>query len=250
MVALISVGIGLVFSVLFHFFVREKPDDFIKKCVALLNNSERKNSVRAFRNRREGESFDDGDEDEAALLGDESSRSESPEVLVPRESSLSTRWLSLGKQSMTVREWLCLPQLYIVALIYMATRLSVNVTQVYVPLYLQKTLKLPPGSVATIPLTMYTFGLIITIFIKLINKYCGRQISYIFGATLTIIGAVCVLLVDLHYTSGINQYRVYGVAALMGKLSRFHAISFHVFNFDIKSHEVARYTVYIRSFAG
>ena len=218
MVALISVGIGLVFSVLFHFFVREKPDDFIKKCVALLNNSERKNSVRAINNRRQGEVFGDGDDDEAALLGDEPSRSESPEVVMARESSLSTKWLSLGKQSMTIREWLCLPQLYIVALVYMATRLSVNVTQVYVPLYLQKTLKLPPGSVATIPLTMYTFGLIITIFIKLINKYCGRQISYVFGAALTVMGAACVLLVDLHYTTGLNQYRVYGVAALLGML--------------------------------
>lgn len=99
---------------------------------------------------------------------------------------------------------------------YMSTRLSVNLTQVYMPLYLQETLHLPCGSVATIPLTMYCSGFIVALCIKMINKYLGRQLAYTFGAVLSIVGSSLILYLDWESGSFLVQKGIYMVAALLG----------------------------------
>ena len=40
-------------------------------------------------------------------------------------------------RKMSTKDWLCEPQFYLVAGVYMTTRLFVNLTQAYIPLYLQ-----------------------------------------------------------------------------------------------------------------
>ena len=42
-----------------------------------------------------------------------------------------------NKSKMNIRSWLVNPSLYFVASVYMATRLYVNLTQAYIPFYLQ-----------------------------------------------------------------------------------------------------------------
>lgn len=124
--------------------------------------------------------------------------------------------LSSGKERVKVSEWMMMPQFYIVAIMYMATRININVTQVYVPLYLQESLELECGSVATIPLTMYCSGFVVSIFIKLINKYLGRLLSYSLGAVLCTIGAGLILFLNWTPEGTLATKGIYGIAALLG----------------------------------
>ena len=55
-------------------------------------------------------------------------------------------------QPMEKLDWFKEPQFYLVAGVYMSTRLFVNLSQAYLPLYLQESLELRSTYVATIPL--------------------------------------------------------------------------------------------------
>uniref|UniRef100_A0A1X7UVJ5 Death domain-containing protein n=1 Tax=Amphimedon queenslandica TaxID=400682 RepID=A0A1X7UVJ5_AMPQE len=73
--------------------------------------------------------------------------------------------------------WFLNPKFYLVALIYMSSRLIVNLTQVYSPLYMIDSLKMYRSSVAIIPLVIYFSGLIATFFMKRLNEFVGRYVS-------------------------------------------------------------------------
>ena len=62
-----------------------------------------------------------------------------------------------------------------VAGVYMSTRLFVNLTQAYIPLYLQVTLELDASYVAIIPLVMFVFGLITSSVMKFVNRWVNVQ---------------------------------------------------------------------------
>lgn len=83
------------------------------------------------------------------------------------------------------------------------------------PLYVETTLGLNCGSVAVIPLIMYCSGFAISLVIKLLNKYLGRQLSYCIGAILIVTGACVILFLDWH--SG--KWPIYIVAVLLGMQS-------------------------------
>jgi Na+/melibiose symporter-like transporter len=82
-------------------------------------------------------------------------------------------------------QWFQKPQFYLVAGIYMGTRLVVNISQVYTPLYLVDTLHLPKDSVAIGPLAIYISGFIITLALRLLNKVIGRYMTYFIGLAFT-----------------------------------------------------------------
>ncbi|XP_065911005.1 major facilitator superfamily domain-containing protein 12-like [Dysidea avara] len=77
--------------------------------------------------------------------------------------------------------WFKNPQFYLVAMIYMCTRLMVNVTQVYIPLYMLEVVNLDRSSVAKATLIIYVSGFIASFTNKYINKYLGRYITYFLG---------------------------------------------------------------------
>jgi len=106
-----------------------------------------------------------------------------------------------------------------VALVYMATRMSVNLGQVFVSYFVQYSLWLPCNTVATVPLTMFVSGLICSFGIRLLNKHLGRQVSYALSALLTIAGALMVLLVEWDGPNSEfhKNYLIYVVAALLGR---------------------------------
>ena len=60
---------------------------------------------------------------------------------------------------------------------YMSTRLIVNLTQVYTPLYLVDSLSLHKNSVAIGPLVIYVSGFLMTLLLKVVNKFIGRYVS-------------------------------------------------------------------------
>ena len=84
-------------------------------------------------------------------------------------------------RAITWYQWFLKPEFYLVALIYMCTRLVVNVSQVYISLYLIDSLDLSKLSVAFSPLVIYVSGLITTLLMKYINMLLGRELTYFVG---------------------------------------------------------------------
>jgi hypothetical protein len=68
-------------------------------------------------------------------------------------------------------------QLYQVALVYMSTRLFVNLSQIYIPLYLHESLGMGAESLAVIPLVMFLSSFAMSLLVKVLNKKCGRKVS-------------------------------------------------------------------------
>ncbi|CAL4175681.1 unnamed protein product, partial [Meganyctiphanes norvegica] len=114
---------------------------------------------------------------------------------------------------MSWKDWFNEPQFYQIAVLYMSTRLFCNITQAYIPIYLQDSLHLPENSVAYIPLVMYSSGFLTAIAMKPVNKHLGRKVTYIIGALIGFAGCVWVWFGDgplyIHYL-------LYIVAVLIG----------------------------------
>ncbi|KAF2352097.1 Major facilitator superfamily domain [Trinorchestia longiramus] len=110
-------------------------------------------------------------------------------------------------------DWFKKKQFYLVAVLYMCTRLFCNLSQAYMPIYLQDTLVLSPQSVAYIPLTMYVAGFITTTSIKPINVRFGRKVSYLLGSLL---GLSACIWINFGAGPVYSKYMVYPMAALLG----------------------------------
>ncbi|XP_071543920.1 major facilitator superfamily domain-containing protein 12-like isoform X2 [Panulirus ornatus] len=114
---------------------------------------------------------------------------------------------------MTSTDWLKNHQFYQVAVLYMGTRLFCNLTQAYVPIYLQDSLHMPEESVAYIPLVMYIAGFLMTTVMRSLNKFIGRKASFILGS---IIGGSACIAVWFGTGNLYKKYILYVVASLLG----------------------------------
>ncbi|XP_074655672.1 major facilitator superfamily domain-containing protein 12-like [Tubulanus polymorphus] len=164
--ALIVIGIGLVFSAIFHFGTnesRQSSDSYIQQ-----------QSVESI----ESHSFERSGE------------------------KLTMKWTC----------WLKLKQFYLVSVLYMCTRLVVNISQIYLPLFLLDALKLDKVYMAIIPLMVFVSGFLTSMLMKVVNRMCGRKITYFIGL-LTIYGACiwfyCISLYRL-------DMQIFGAAVLLG----------------------------------
>lgn len=166
--ALIVLGIGAVFSLIFH-----------------LGTKERGSNVEA-RGDEEKEEEEEGER----------------RPLLPRTKTNSPllQW----------KCWLQQPAFYQVALLYMCTRLIVNLSQTYISMYLINTLGLPKKYIATIPLVMYLSGFISTFIMKPLSKLIGKCLTYFMGLLL-ILAFSSWALMDIR----MGQL-VYGAAMLLG----------------------------------
>lgn len=111
------------------------------------------------------------------------------------------------------KDWFLQPQFYMIALLYMATRLYVNLSQAYMPLYIQDTLGLHKQKIAIIPLVIYISGFLSSFFIKFLSRVMGNKITYFFGCLLAL--GACVWL---YFGEGqrYSTYEIYVVAVLIG----------------------------------
>ncbi|NXC23017.1 MFS12 protein, partial [Corythaeola cristata] len=128
--SLIVMGLGAVFSLIFHLGTKEKP--YPPGSLPQLEES-------------------------APLLQKEPTRCPRP--------------------LLTWRDWLLEPAFYQVAVLYMSTRLIVNLSQTYIAMYLTNSLLLPKKYIATIPLVMYISGFLSSFLMKPVNKWIGRNVS-------------------------------------------------------------------------
>ncbi|KAM9265398.1 major facilitator superfamily domain-containing protein 12 isoform 3-T3 [Morus bassanus] len=108
------------------------------------------------------------------------------------------------------KDWLLEPAFYQVAVLYMSTRLIVNLSQTYIAMYLTNSLLLPKKYIATIPLVMYVSGFLSSFLMKPVNKWIGRNLTYFVG-----------ILIILAFASWVTLARqmgveIYGAAVLLG----------------------------------
>ena len=83
---------------------------------------------------------------------------------------------------MTIFNWFTEPQLYLIACIYMSTKVFMNASMSYIPLYIQHTLKLESMYVALIPFVIYVTGFIASILLKYLTKRVGFKLGYAISA--------------------------------------------------------------------
>ena len=117
--------------------------------------------------------------------------------------------------TVSILKWFKEVQLYQIGVVYMTTRLFVNLTQAYIPLYLQVSLRLPAKYVATVPLTMFLSGFVTSLTMKKTNHFLGRKLTYIFGALIGIVGCLWIAF-GCEPSDESTKFSVYFVAAFLG----------------------------------
>uniref|UniRef100_UPI0037E9427E major facilitator superfamily domain-containing protein 12-like isoform X2 n=1 Tax=Semicossyphus pulcher TaxID=241346 RepID=UPI0037E9427E len=172
--ALIVLGIGVIFSVFFHLGTTEQ------RPVMEAGGEEERDRKRTEEEEEDGE-------------------------LRPLLSRFKT-----NSSLLQWKCWLQQPAFYQVALLYMSTRLIVNLSQTYISMYLINTLGLPKKFIATIPLVMYLSGFMSSFIVKPFSKLIGKCLTYFVGLLLILAFSSWVLLDDRMGQS------VYGAAALLG----------------------------------
>ena len=95
-------------------------------------------------------------------------------------------------EKMNIKDWLREPQTYQVACVYMSARLFVNITQTYIPLYIQETLKLKAMNVALIPIIIYLSGFVVSLIIKPIHIFIGNKLMFVIACVIGL--AACLLM--------------------------------------------------------
>lgn len=104
-------------------------------------------------------------------------------------------------------------QLYQVACIYMPTRLFVNLSQIYIPLYLHESLHMPSTILALIPLTMFLSSFVSSLLIERINMKFGRKISYCIGV---FFGVCACIWIQFGRGYTYEHYQIYLMSILLG----------------------------------
>ena len=158
-VALLTLGVGGLCSMIFHFLV--KPG---------LHVDERKPSEGNVLNVTDGNEDVEGDSE--AISSDQREGTQE-KISVGNETLLS----SDIHEPMTILNWLCEPQFYQIGGLYVFARLFVNMSQAYMALYLNTTLELPATYVAIIPMIMYISGIFAAIVAKPTSRYFGIKIT-------------------------------------------------------------------------
>ncbi|ETV78263.1 hypothetical protein, variant [Aphanomyces astaci] len=90
----------------------------------------------------------------------------------------------LDTTALTWSDWFHVGMFYEVGMVYMCTRLTVNVTQVYIPFLLTVTLHMTATSIAIVPLLVYVSGFLATFLLRWMNEKMGREGTFAAGAAL------------------------------------------------------------------
>ncbi|CAH3194993.1 unnamed protein product [Porites evermanni] len=107
--------------------------------------------------------------------------------------------------------WFKEKQFYQVAALYMCTRLIVNITQVYIPMYTLETLSLNKDTIAKIPLVVYVSGFLSTFLTKPLNKCYGRKGTFFLGLLL-----IAGTSLWMWFIQKGHLLQTYGVSVLLG----------------------------------
>ena len=197
---LISLGVGGLCTLIFHIIVKggtrnQTQNDDQETGNLIYNGSGEPSSQESSNNR-----YDD-EEIQCNSSGYQEIITEPNNDVVPSQHPLQ-RPHSIH-EIMRIKDWLLEPQVYQVACVYMTARLFVNITQAYIPLYIQETLHLKAYFVALIPVIMYLSGFFVSVIIKPITVRIGRKFMFALACLIGV--ASCLLMNPGKYLSK-NQY--------------------------------------------
>jgi len=96
-------------------------------------------------------------------------------------------------------------------LLYMLSRLMINLNMVYMPLYVQSTMRMRRADIAIIPLLMYVLSLLGSFIQNLLNEKFGRVAAFSIGGALQVVGSLSLLLLPSHLS-----VLMYVIAPLIG----------------------------------
>ncbi|XP_031567378.1 major facilitator superfamily domain-containing protein 12-like isoform X1 [Actinia tenebrosa] len=115
------------------------------------------------------------------------------------------------QQVRTKKQWMTDPTLYKVALIYMCTRIVVNVSQSYLPIYLTETMKFNKEAIAYFPLVVLISGVLASIGVKPLTKRLGSKITYCIGSLMALGACFWYFLQSIE-----GRNAIYATTVLMG----------------------------------
>ncbi|OWZ13030.1 Glycoside-Pentoside-Hexuronide family transporter [Phytophthora megakarya] len=124
---------------------------------------------------------------------------------------ISAEVVGPSSDHMTWSCWFKLGMFYEVGLVYMCTRLVVNITQVFISFYLIVTLQMSATSIAIVPLLVYLSGFLATFFLRYLNESLGRTGSFALGA-----GLIVLALVLSYFLTPENATWVYPFSVVLG----------------------------------
>ena len=116
-----------------------------------------------------------------------------------------------GVKHVVWSDWFGRSLFYQVGGVYMTSRLVVNVSQVYLPLYLLDTLDMNKTNIAIAPLTVFIAGLVATSLQKAVNKAIGRRMALLVGIIIILGSCAGAFFVDRA-----SPYIVYAVVVGLG----------------------------------
>ncbi|XP_019872631.1 major facilitator superfamily domain-containing protein 12-like [Aethina tumida] len=134
-------------------------------------------------------------------------------IFVREGDSNSSNNVRGGQLRTSVAELLSRFEVYQVAFVYMSSRLFVNLTQMFIPLYLHETLDMTASSLAVVPLTIFVGSFATSLGIEKINRHCGRKITYVIG---TILGLAACIWINFGENALYKKCFIYIVALLVG----------------------------------
>ncbi|KAF0694222.1 Aste57867_14881 [Aphanomyces stellatus] len=108
-------------------------------------------------------------------------------------------------------DWFRIGMFYEVGMVYMCTRLTVNVTQVYIPFLLTVTLNMSATSIAIVPLLVYVSGFLATFPMRWMNATLGRPGTFAAGSVFIVVSLVLSWFLTQETASWI-----YGLSVLLG----------------------------------
>ncbi|XP_025204621.1 major facilitator superfamily domain-containing protein 12-like isoform X1 [Melanaphis sacchari] len=103
--------------------------------------------------------------------------------------------------------------LYQTAIVYMCSRITVNMTLVFLPMYLQDYLKLEAEKLALLPLIMFLSSFCMSLLNKPMNMKLGRKYTYSFGVILSLASALWCYLGN---SDTFAKYQIYAVTIIIG----------------------------------
>lgn len=130
-----------------------------------------------------------------------------------KELHSDVTYMQSGHLRLSVRDLLSNASIYQVAMVYMSSRLFVNLTQVFIPLYLHETLDMSASSLALMPLIMFIGSFCTSLPLEKINRSLGRRLTFMLGASFGLIACIWI-----HFGEGSEYatYFIYVIAILIG----------------------------------
>ena len=179
--ALSVVGLGVVFMIIFHVFVRERRPQ------------------------------PSSHEERESLINPASDDAEDHPLT---RSTTSVQSMSIRGASC----WLKQRVFYQVGALYMATRLIVNVSQIYTPLYVINTLQLSAHAIAIVPGIVFVSGIPAALLSKRMTSKIGLKGSFFVGLLCIFASSTWLYLIAQEITDQPPKYgmQAYGCAVFLG----------------------------------